>query len=75
MTSVVHREYQQPPPPVIRRTNRRAAEEIVASGQFLQFDLEQSPRRVSVDIPTIPMDDVDGDDATDVAPEVAVAPE
>ena len=28
-----------------------------------------------VDIPTIPMDDVDGTDTVDMGPEVAVAPE
>ena len=68
------REYQQPPP-VIRRTNRRAAEEIVAAGEFLPSELLQSPWMMSVDIPTIQMDDADGDDSINMAPEVAVAPE
>ena len=64
-------------PPVIRRSTRRAAEEIIATSTsyeaFLMFSLYNS---LLADIPTISMDEADGDDdEMDTKPQIAVAPE
>jgi len=57
------------PPSVIRRGTRRAAEEIIATGSLYQQSY------LLLDIPTIPMEEADGDDTIDMSPQIAVAPE